>query len=120
MAASTRSGPRTNRSIPVPLVRTVCILTSTVGILCDRVLTCAEPPGARLAYATVALGTCWQRTNLANVVLLLKNLGVDNLLDFGFMDPPPQETILNSMCAANTAIANAVLCCAVLCGQPVD
>ena len=45
----------------------------------------------------MALRTCWQRTNLANVVLLLKNLGVDNLLDFGFMDPPPQETILNSM-----------------------
>ncbi len=66
----------------------------------------------------MALGTCWQRTNLANVVLLLKNLGVDNLLDFGFMDPPPQETILNSMCAA-LRCANAVLCCAALCGQPV-
>jgi len=31
-----------------------------------------------------------QRTNLANVVLLLKSLGVENLLDFDFMDPPPQ------------------------------
>ncbi|EDQ91715.1 uncharacterized protein MONBRDRAFT_19544 [Monosiga brevicollis MX1] len=38
-----------------------------------------------------------QRTNLANVVLLLKSLGVENLMDFHFMDPPPQETILNSM-----------------------
>lgn len=38
-----------------------------------------------------------QRTNLANVVLLLKSLGVDNLLDFDFIDPPPQENILNSM-----------------------
>ncbi|XP_063926272.1 pre-mRNA-splicing factor ATP-dependent RNA helicase PRP16-like isoform X1 [Zophobas morio] len=38
-----------------------------------------------------------QRTNLSNVVLLLKSLGVDNLLDFAFMDPPPQENILNSM-----------------------
>ncbi|CAG8467669.1 8308_t:CDS:2 [Paraglomus occultum] len=38
-----------------------------------------------------------QRTNLANVVLLLKSLGVKNLLDFDFMDPPPQENILNSM-----------------------
>jgi pre-mRNA-splicing factor ATP-dependent RNA helicase DHX38/PRP16 len=38
-----------------------------------------------------------QRTNLSNVVLLLKSLGVRNLLDFEFMDPPPQETILNSM-----------------------
>ena len=38
-----------------------------------------------------------QRTNLSNVVLLLKSLGVDNLLEFDFMDPPPQENILNSM-----------------------
>jgi len=38
-----------------------------------------------------------QRTNLSNVVLLLKSLGVDNLMDFHFMDPPPQDTILNSM-----------------------
>ena len=38
-----------------------------------------------------------QRTNLANVVLLLKSLGVKNLLEFDFMDPPPQATILNSM-----------------------
>ncbi|CAA7388058.1 unnamed protein product [Spirodela intermedia] len=38
-----------------------------------------------------------QRTNLGNVVLLLKSLRVDNLLDFDFMDPPPQENILNSM-----------------------
>jgi len=38
-----------------------------------------------------------QRTNLANVVLLLKSLNVENLLEFDFMDPPPQETLLNSM-----------------------
>lgn len=38
-----------------------------------------------------------QRTNLANVCLLLKSLGVDNLLDFHFMDPPPQDNMLNSM-----------------------
>ncbi len=38
-----------------------------------------------------------QRTNLANTVLLLKTLGVKNLLEFDFMDPPPQENILNSM-----------------------
>lgn len=38
-----------------------------------------------------------QRTNLANVVLLLKSLGVQNLLQFHFMDPPPQDNILNSM-----------------------
>jgi pre-mRNA-splicing factor ATP-dependent RNA helicase DHX38/PRP16 len=38
-----------------------------------------------------------QRTNLANVVLLLKSLGVSNLLDFDFMDPPPQDIIMTSM-----------------------
>ncbi|KAG0168178.1 DEAH-box RNA helicase prp16 [Apophysomyces sp. BC1015] len=38
-----------------------------------------------------------QRTNLASVVLQLKSLGVKNLLEFDFMDPPPQDTILNSM-----------------------
>ncbi|CAG5128460.1 unnamed protein product [Candidula unifasciata] len=38
-----------------------------------------------------------QRTNLANVVLLLKSLGVQDLLHFHFMDPPPEDNILNSM-----------------------
>lgn len=38
-----------------------------------------------------------QRTNLANTVLMLKSLGVQNLLEFDFMDPPPQDNILNSM-----------------------
>ncbi|UZJ51768.1 hypothetical protein CBS101457_001088 [Exobasidium rhododendri] len=38
-----------------------------------------------------------QRTNLANTVLLLKSLGVKNLLEFDFMDPPPQDNILTSM-----------------------
>lgn len=38
-----------------------------------------------------------QRTNLANTVLMLKSLGVKDLLDFDFMDPPPQDTITTSM-----------------------
>ncbi|TMW57702.1 hypothetical protein Poli38472_014305 [Pythium oligandrum] len=38
-----------------------------------------------------------QRTNLGTVVLLLKSLGVKNLLEFDFMDPPPQDNITNSM-----------------------
>jgi pre-mRNA-splicing factor ATP-dependent RNA helicase DHX38/PRP16 len=32
-----------------------------------------------------------QRTNLANVVFLLKFVSVQDLLQFHFMDPPPQE-----------------------------
>lgn len=38
-----------------------------------------------------------QRTNLTNTVLLLKSLGVKNLLEFEFMDPPPQDTISTSL-----------------------
>lgn len=38
-----------------------------------------------------------QRTNLSNTVLLLKDLGVKDLLDFDFMDPPPQDTITTSL-----------------------
>jgi pre-mRNA-splicing factor ATP-dependent RNA helicase DHX38/PRP16 len=38
-----------------------------------------------------------QRTNLSNTVLLLKSLGVKNLLDFDFLDPPPQDTITTSL-----------------------
>ncbi|KAI3875585.1 hypothetical protein MKW92_046251 [Papaver armeniacum] len=38
-----------------------------------------------------------QRTNLGNVVLLLKSLKTGDLLDFDFMDPPPQDNILSSM-----------------------
>ena len=38
-----------------------------------------------------------QRTNLSNTVLLLKSLGVRDLLDFSFMDPPPQDTITTSL-----------------------
>ena len=35
-----------------------------------------------------------QRTNLGNVSLLLKSLGIDDLIHFDFMDPPPPETLI--------------------------
>ncbi|KAL8441827.1 hypothetical protein Emag_006872 [Eimeria magna] len=38
-----------------------------------------------------------QRTNLSNVVLLLKSIGVANLLDFDLIDPPPQDTLVDAM-----------------------
>ncbi|EXC33541.1 Putative pre-mRNA-splicing factor ATP-dependent RNA helicase DHX16 [Morus notabilis] len=38
-----------------------------------------------------------QRTNLANVVLMLKSLGIHDLLHFDFMDPPPSEALLKSL-----------------------
>lgn len=52
------------------------------------------------AYVTEMLDTNVpeiQRTNLSHVVLLLKTLGVNDLLDFPFLDPPPAENILKSM-----------------------
>lgn len=38
-----------------------------------------------------------QRTNLNSIVLLLKSLGINNLLDFEFMDPPPTESLIGAL-----------------------
>jgi ATP-dependent RNA helicase DHX8/PRP22 len=38
-----------------------------------------------------------QRTNLANTVLTLKALGINDLLGFDFMDPPPVQTLVAAM-----------------------
>ena len=38
-----------------------------------------------------------QRTNLGSVVLMLKSLGINDLLHFDFMDPPPAETLLRAL-----------------------
>ncbi|ESQ52145.1 hypothetical protein EUTSA_v10017881mg [Eutrema salsugineum] len=38
-----------------------------------------------------------QRTNLASVVLALKSLGINNLLNFDFMDPPPSEALIKAL-----------------------
>jgi pre-mRNA-splicing factor ATP-dependent RNA helicase DHX16 len=35
-----------------------------------------------------------QRVNLGNVVLLLKSLGINDLIHFDFLDPPPHETLV--------------------------
>ena len=35
-----------------------------------------------------------QQTNLAAMILQLKAMGVNNLLSFDFMDPPPAQTML--------------------------
>lgn len=35
-----------------------------------------------------------QRTNLGNVVLTLKALGINDLVHFDFLDPPPHETLV--------------------------
>lgn len=38
-----------------------------------------------------------QRTNLANVVLQLKAMGINDLLGFDFMDPPPVQTLVGAL-----------------------
>ncbi|EOY22007.1 RNA helicase family protein isoform 1 [Theobroma cacao] len=38
-----------------------------------------------------------QRTNLASVVLSLKSLGIHDLINFDFMDPPPAEALLKAL-----------------------
>ena len=38
-----------------------------------------------------------QRTNLANIVLTLKAVGIDDLFNFEFLDPPPTETLVQAM-----------------------
>ena len=38
-----------------------------------------------------------QRTNLSNVVLMLKSLGINDLIHFDFMDPPPAETLIRAL-----------------------
>jgi ATP-dependent RNA helicase DHX8/PRP22 len=38
-----------------------------------------------------------QRTNLGNVVLQLKAMGINDLLSFEFMDPPPVATLVNAL-----------------------
>ena len=38
-----------------------------------------------------------QRTNLGNVVLMLKSLGINDLVHFDFMDPPPTESLMRAL-----------------------
>ena len=37
------------------------------------------------------------RTNMCNVVLMLKSLGIDNLLAFDFMDAPPPDSLIRAL-----------------------
>ena len=38
-----------------------------------------------------------QRTNLASTVLLLKAMGINDLINFEFMDPPPVQTLVSAL-----------------------
>lgn len=52
------------------------------------------------AYATEMMPSSVpeiQRTNLSNVVLQLKAMGINDLIGFDFMDPPPVQTLIGAM-----------------------
>ncbi|KAL8277312.1 hypothetical protein RQP46_010265 [Phenoliferia psychrophenolica] len=38
-----------------------------------------------------------QRQNLAHTILMLKAMGINDLLNFNFMDPPPQQTMITAL-----------------------
>jgi HrpA-like RNA helicase len=38
-----------------------------------------------------------QRCNLASVLLLLKSSGIDDVLKFEFMDPPPRQALISAL-----------------------
>jgi ATP-dependent RNA helicase DHX8/PRP22 len=38
-----------------------------------------------------------QRTNLASTVLILKAMGINDLINFDFMDPPPIATLVSAL-----------------------
>ena len=51
-------------------------------------------PGTRLCLQTYPEIL---RSNLSNVVLTLKRLGIDDLVHFDFMDPPAPETLMRAL-----------------------
>lgn len=38
-----------------------------------------------------------QRTNLANTILYLKAIGIRNIIEFDFLDPPSEDQILQAL-----------------------
>lgn len=38
-----------------------------------------------------------QRTNLSNVILMLLTLGIDDVVHFDYLDPPPNETVASAL-----------------------
>lgn len=46
-----------------------------------------------------------QRTNLASTLLQLKAMGINNLIDFDFMDAPPVEAMITALTQLHTLSA---------------
>ena len=38
-----------------------------------------------------------QRTNMASVILLLKSIGINNILQFDYLDPPPVDSLVRAL-----------------------
>ena len=89
------------------------ILSYTLSRLLTHLLTLLPPPSLPHIFTgkCFRLYTSWsyqheledntvpeiQRTNMGNVVLMLKSLGINDLLHFDFMDKPPAETLMRAL-----------------------
>lgn len=97
--ANQRSGRagRTGPGLCFRYVRASSTLHSIVGFLLIILFTLYRLYTERQYKDELLVATVpeIQRTNLANTVLLLKSLGVQDLLQFHFMDPPPQVRFQN-------------------------
>ncbi|KAF0746840.1 hypothetical protein AaE_007972, partial [Aphanomyces astaci] len=54
---------------------------------------------SKQSYATMFTETIpeIQRSNLANTILYLKVLGIDDVVGFGYLDPPDEHAILDAL-----------------------
>ena len=57
------------------------------------------PEVSFLLFAYYPHHGCFQikLTNLGNIVLLLKSLGISDFVHFDFMDPPPAESLIKAL-----------------------
>ena len=82
-------------------LKTCCTVLSFIFRMCYRLYTNRQYKNELLSTTVPEI----QRTNLANVVLLLKSIGVQDLLLFHFMDPPPEvNNIKQDLCCSSYGI----------------
>eukprot|EP00882_Tetradesmus_deserticola_P014303 GHRQ01015206.1.p3 GENE.GHRQ01015206.1~~GHRQ01015206.1.p3 ORF type:complete len:113 (-),score=53.44 GHRQ01015206.1:854-1192(-) len=75
-----------------------CWQSGTLSCLPPNVL--SPYPCAEAAYKNEMLPTSVpeiQRTNLSMTVLTLKAMGINDMLGFDFMDPPPPATLISAL-----------------------
>jgi hypothetical protein len=82
------------------LLLTLPSLSSDALAHCSIVSSPHPCPFAEAAYKNEMLPTSVpeiQRTNLAMTVLTLKAMGINDMLGFDFMDPPPPATLISAL-----------------------